>query len=292
MEENKNLTEELPGPGSNTGREIDLVEIFHLLKSKILFVIAAAVLFACVAGIYSQYFIPRQYRAKARIYVDADYTEAEATLAISLATNIAKDYPYIIESHSVMEEVSNRMGLGVSGASLLNCVEVKIPDEDVLRVLDIYVTYTSAQGAANMANTVVEVFKEKVPEYAKYSKIEIGIIDPAEVPSGPISPNVTGNAVIAGFLGAVLMAGVFIIINLLDDKIKSEDDIERYLGLNMLAAIPDYAELQNQNVTGIKKLLKSTTGQNSAKQVFENEITLSKQTTSKSTKKTGRNSDK
>ena len=39
--------------------------------------------------------------------------------------------------------------------------------------------------------------------------------------------------------GLVLSAGVVVLITLIDDTIKTEDDIERYLGISTLANIPD-----------------------------------------------------
>ena len=37
----------------------------------------------------------------------------------------------------------------------------------------------------------------------------------------------------------MLSAGIIILLTLMDDTIKSEDDIEKYLGLTTLATIPD-----------------------------------------------------
>ena len=39
-------------------------------------------------------------------------------------------------------------------------------------------------------------------------------------------------------IGAVLAVGVFTLLFLLDDTIKSEEDVRRYLQLNTLASIP------------------------------------------------------
>ena len=44
---------------------------------------------------------------------------------------------------------------------------------------------------------------------------------------------------VGALAGFVLSAGVIILLTLMDDTIKSEDDIEKYLGLTTLATIPD-----------------------------------------------------
>ncbi len=253
MNESKNLRTELTE--SNEGIEINIVEIFHLLKRKILFIIAAAVLFAGIAGIYSKFFVVPQYKAEAAIYVDGDYTQAEANVAISLATNIAKDYPYLIKSRNIMNQVSENLNLGVSAGKLISATEVVIPSEEAIRVLYISVTYSDPEKAAAIANELVDVVTVELPKFAKYARISISPYDPAVVPTSPVSPNVTRNALVAGIFGAVLVAAIFVVMSLLDDKIKSEADIEKHLGLNMLAAVPDYSEEADKRRLDIRKVL-------------------------------------
>ena len=43
---------------------------------------------------------------------------------------------------------------------------------------------------------------------------------------------------IAGILGIILACAVVIIRHMLDDTIKSSEDVERYLGLNTLGILP------------------------------------------------------
>ena len=57
-----------------------------------------------------------------------------------------------------------------------------------------------------------------------------------------VSPSKTKNTMIGTLAGGVLAAAVVILLHLLDDSIKTPDDIERYLGLNTLASLPDQDE--------------------------------------------------
>ena len=43
-----------------------------------------------------------------------------------------------------------------------------------------------------------------------------------------------------GFFGVFLVTGIIIAIELLDDTIKSEEDLENNLGLIVLASLPEY----------------------------------------------------
>ena len=47
---------------------------------------------------------------------------------------------------------------------------------------------------------------------------------------------------IGGLLGAVAVCAVLIVRMLMDTTMKSEEDVEKYLGLPILAAVPYYRE--------------------------------------------------
>ena len=53
-----------------------------------------------------------------------------------------------------------------------------------------------------------------------------------------MSPSLKKNAVIGGLLGIVLACAIIIIAYLMNDSIKTGEDVERYLGLNVLGMIP------------------------------------------------------
>ena len=66
----------------------------------------------------------------------------------------------------------------------------------------------------------------------------VNTIEEANLPTSPSSPSVMRNTAMGGLLGLVLSAGIIIVIFLLDDTIKTPDDVENYLGLNVLTSIP------------------------------------------------------
>ncbi|MBP5291016.1 MAG: protein-tyrosine kinase, partial [Lachnospiraceae bacterium] len=74
----------------------------------------------------------------------------------------------------------------------------------------------------------------------------INVAETANVPIKKAGPSVVRWTVIAGFLGAVVVAFFVILEYLLDDTIKSNDDVERYLGLSTLALVPMTTEEQDK----------------------------------------------
>ncbi len=96
-------------------------------------------------------------------------------------------------------------------------------------------TNSDAQLAADIANAAADAVAERISEVMVIDKPSS--VEEAEKPSYPVSPNVKKNMIMGGLIGAVLAVGVFTLLFLLDDTIKSEEDVRRYLQLNTLPRI-------------------------------------------------------
>ena len=66
----------------------------------------------------------------------------------------------------------------------------------------------------------------------------ISVVDKAEVPGGPYSPNPRRNLMIAIFLGLFGGIGLAFLFEHLDDTVKLADEVEQQLGLPVLGVIP------------------------------------------------------
>ena len=54
---------------SNDEFEINLVELFYVLRSKLLLIILTAAIFGIGAGVYTHYFVTPMYSSSSSIYV-------------------------------------------------------------------------------------------------------------------------------------------------------------------------------------------------------------------------------
>ena len=53
------------------------------------------------------------------------------------------------------------------------------------------------------------------------------------------------NVLLGFLLGLVLSAGTVIVLTIMDDSIKSEEDVEKYLEIPVLASVPDRKDFIN-----------------------------------------------
>jgi capsular exopolysaccharide synthesis family protein len=84
---------------------------------------------------------------------------------------------------------------------------------------------------------LLQRFKE-VSAQAGVTANNISIIDPAELPGAPISPNPIINLALATIAGLVLAFLLVLLREIFDDSVRNPEDVERRFGLHLLGAVP------------------------------------------------------
>lgn len=74
----------------------------------------------------------------------------------------------------------------------------------------------------------------------------IRVIEKAVPPGGPFSPNLRRTVALGGVLGLFLGIGLVLGLDFLDHTLRTPDQVERYLGLEVLAALPKLTEDNNR----------------------------------------------
>ena len=140
----------------------------------------------------------------------------------------------IITSRPVLEEVIQNLGLNTTYDALKKQISINNPDNT--RFLEITITDTDAYLAKKIVDELTDV---SVKNTASVMDTEPpNIMDYGQVPEKPIAPSMKKNGIIGGLLGFVLACAIIIIQFMMNDSIKTGEDVEKYLGLNVLGMIP------------------------------------------------------
>lgn len=214
--------------------EIDLLEILQVLKKRILIIILTALIFAAGSGIYSFFIADPVYQATSRLYILTQSTSITSLADIQMGSSLATDYLELIKSRPVVEKVIRNLGLDEDYESMLDKLTVENPADT--RILNINVQDTDAATATEIANEFSKVAKKQISEIMKTD--EPSVVEVAHTPDKPVKPEKAKNVIIGFLLGAILSALVVIVNYMMNDSIKSTEEIERYLGLNTLASVP------------------------------------------------------
>ena len=129
------------------------------------------------------------------------------------------------------------LGLDYSYTTLNDMVSVTNPSDT--RLLNITVTSEDPVEATNMANEYANVACDYI--YQVMGTEEPRLFSEALQPTSPVSPNKMRNTI----LGGLLLAAVYVVRFILDDKIKTSDDISKYLGMPTLAIVPALGTQKN-----------------------------------------------
>ena len=220
--------------------EIDLVGLFYYLKKKIWIIVMVAVISAVIGFIYTSAFVTPQYTTETRMYVLNRTNENNLTGSdFSVSNYVLNDYKVLITGRNVTQEVIRKLNLNMPHTGLQQKIAVTIPENT--RVLQIRVTDASAQRAADIANAVCDVAAVQIQQIMDVDAVKQ--VYAAEVPQSPSSPNVGRNTATAAFLGLLAAVGILTLIYVIDDTIRTEEDVERHLGLSVLGVIPDSSDM-------------------------------------------------
>lgn len=215
--------------------EIDLLELFQVLLGRIWLIISVGLFCALACLILSKFIMTPTYESTTKIYILNKTDSASVTYSdMQMGTQLTKDYAELISSRYVLEEVIQKLSLDVEYKELLNKVAVTTPSDT--RIVAITVTDTDPAQAMNIANCIREVSSDHIQNVMDIEAVNV--VETANMPTEKAGPSVMRWTLIGGILGVFLICAVVLIQYLMDDTIKTSEDIEKYLGLSTLALIP------------------------------------------------------
>lgn len=218
--------------------EIDIRGLFSAILNRLTIIILVGILTGGIAFAYTQYFIDPQYVSSTKVYILSKQDPNQKTLTTSdlaFATYLANDYQVLLTCDPVLQEVKDELNLDQTISSLASMIDVEL--EEDTRVMKISVTSTDPKLAKKIADKVRDVANEKTKTVMDGIEA-VNPIDEANLPTSPASPDVEKNTMLGFILGFGLSVIIVVIMFILDDTIKTPDDIEKRLGVSVLASIP------------------------------------------------------
>lgn len=220
--------------------EIDLLELFYVVLHKWKMIVLSLLLTGACGCLISIFLITPQYESTSVLYVLSKSTSITSLADIQMGSSLTNDYVEVVTSRPIIEQVIQNLGLtDETYESLKDKVSIDNPANT--RLLKITVRDPQADVAKAIADELADVSKSFISikmDQAAPTVTQYGYAD-----GEPVTPNTVKNTVLGALIGAVLAIGVVIVSYLLNDTIMTTDDIEKKLGMTVLASIPmDEAE--------------------------------------------------
>lgn len=220
--------------------ELELKDYFKVIKKRLWIIVSIVLLCGICAGIISYYFIQPVFTASATLVVNKT-SENQGLQSLdysNVATNIMliNTYKEIIKTPAILDKVLERLPeIKLTSESLSK--KVKVNSVNQTQVMTITADDYSYTQAVKLVNTLADVFKEQISNIMKVDNVSILTAAKEKLDPQQTSPNPKANIIITAILALIVSIGIIFFLEFLDDTLKTERDIEKYLGIPTLGVI-------------------------------------------------------
>ncbi|QZY86432.1 YveK family protein [Exiguobacterium acetylicum] len=217
---------------------ISLQELFSILRKSFWRILALTIVAALISFAVSSFLIKPTYQAGTQILVTPNKQENQVIDAsqVQSSVTLVNTYRVIIKSPAILEQVQKEVANAPTSIKSLNDM-VTVESEQNSQVINVSVQNTDAALASNLANSIAEIFSADVQELMSVDNVKV--LSTSSIPTSPISPNILLNTAIAAVVGFLLGVGLAFLREVLDRRIRTEDQVQQILDLPVLGSIPD-----------------------------------------------------
>lgn len=216
--------------------EIDLFELFRAILKHIKLIIVLCILFGLGGFFGTKLLITPTYTASTSIYLTPQINESGALdynsqIANSkLVTNVVN----LLTQNNIMSEVAKDVGLE-NASSVKKCVNVT--NQTDTEIVTITATTTDPKLSKDIANGTVNTFIKTMQKNLNVRNIEV--VDRAKLSYVPSGPNIKKNTMLATLVGGVIGVGYAVLRFLFDNRLRTKEEAEKYLGIPVFCEIPE-----------------------------------------------------
>ena len=215
---------------------IDLLEVARAILKYIKLIIFLCVVFGATGFFGTKLLIAPTYTASTSIYLTPQISESGSLDYNSQMANskLVTNSVDLLTQNNIMSEVAKDVGLE-SADSVKKLVSVS--NESNTEIITISATTTDPKLSKDIANDTVNTFIRTMQKNLNVRNIEV--VDKAKLSYVPSGPNVKKNTMMAGVVGLFIGVGYAVLKFLLDNRLRTKEEAEKYLGIPVFCEIPE-----------------------------------------------------
>lgn len=219
---------------TNEETEIDLVDLFYALLDHIKWILLAAILCAGIMFAVDTFVKKPTYQATSKLYVLNSKESAISLSDLQIGSQLTSDYIEVFKNWPVHETVLRELGWDMTYSEIQKMISVSNPTGT--RILYITATAGSPKDAKRLADTYANVARSFISE--KMDTQQPSIFSEALEPTTKSSPQKSKDLILGFLVGAVLASAVIIVLHLMNDNIRTAEDVTGKLGMPLLGMVP------------------------------------------------------
>lgn len=217
--------------------EINIRDFLNYLKKYVLVIVAVALVLIIGVFIYDKSIKKPLYTTYTTIILTkSNETQTGTTITqndILLNQKLVETYSKIIKSKLVLEQVISETGVTYTAEELSENVSVEAYENT--EMLKISVTDQDPELAANIANSIAQVFSGEIAKI--YQINNISVVDVAVTPEEVSNNTLKRDLLLALFVSIFGTIGVVFVVYYFDDTVKLTDDLEEEIGMPVVAKV-------------------------------------------------------
>ncbi len=228
---------------------MELRDYLRIVRRRWAMILTCTLLAITAAGLITVQATPL-YQSTARLFVSTPQTGAvEAYSGGLFSQQRVQSYANLITGEQVAQRVIDDLGLNTTANELSAQMTSSVTPETV--ILEVSVTDPRPRRAQLLTTTAAQEFTQLVPELEtapgqRQSPIKATVVDSADLPTTPVSPQPARNIGLAAVLGLLLGIGLAVLREMLDVSVKSGDDLSELTSSSLLGTIPFDSHAQKQ----------------------------------------------
>lgn len=219
---------------------ISLKEIFQTLRKRFSLIVTITLAAVAISALVTYFLMTPKYDASTQILVNqanTNNTNLYATNAVQTNVQLVNTYSVIINNPTVLNQVINQLNLKMTTDQLKGMLTVNTVQNS--QVFTLTAETNSPPQSVRIVNEVAQAFKSQVQKVMNVNNVSILSSADIASSSAPVKPKPSTNIAIALVVGLMVSVGLAFLLEYLDNTIKTEEDIEKVLGLPVLGAISE-----------------------------------------------------
>lgn len=215
--------------------EIDLLEIFRVIKKNFFSLFFIVLLFTVASGLVTKFFITPTYSSSSTIFLTPLINESGVIDYTSQNSNekLVNNVMALLVQDNILSEVVKETGMD-SIEQVRNCIHVSNDSNTTL--IKIEAVTEDPKLSKDIVNSTVQVFIDTMQENLNLKNIEI--VNPAKLTYTPSGPNLKKNLLTGAAGGCVVDTLIVVLKVLTNTRLKSKEEAEKYLNLPVFCELP------------------------------------------------------
>jgi len=219
---------------TNTEIEIDILFLLKYLLRRSWILVIGAILGGVAVFIITTFVLSPRYQSSSVLYVMGTTTSITSLADVQVGGALAEDFLFMVQSRPVLDgtiDIVRERGYIISREQIQSMLDVSRVGTRMIRITT---TSTNPEIAYMVADALTHAAVIRIEQVTLTDPPTV--VEMAELPLAPMTGRIS---MALGILaGVLLFAAILIVRFIINDHIKTEDDVKKFLNLDTLVAIP------------------------------------------------------